>query len=124
MTYRLKPLCLDLKICQGADFDETFVLLDSNKNPINISGWQLYGQIRQWQNETALLIATWSSTANDGSCVITPLLGQFQLFIPASLTIDYIFTSPAYYDILALKPTGRTERFMMGRMFLSNGVSV
>lgn len=89
----------DFKIEQGSSFKLSFIYKDSDKNPIDVSG---YCARLTWKTNTNI-VQTFTTENVDYSTykfvIDTPTTdGKMTLYLPASTTNDYDF-STAKYDL-------------------------
>lgn len=109
----IAPASYDITIYQGATFKMPLEYLDSNGNPVDMTGYQVRAQL--WNRLNTAKIAdfdfSWTAQAN----------GAFELGLSSSVTSG--ITEQGQYDILLTQPNGQKYYLLEGIAFLDRGVS-
>lgn len=122
------PAIADIYISQGADYYELWGCEDNFGVAQVLTGCQFRLQIKQTQSQTDEPIITLDSTVDDGNgtIVVDATAGTFYFFIPETIVFNFDWVDPAFYDLHIYYPIGsivRDQRLMMGRVYLSPGVT-
>lgn len=83
---------INIVVEQGATFDPVLQYMDSNDDPVDMTGWSAEMVISAGCGEVALFTA---STAN--GMISLDASGNIEFDIPASETGDFSFTDAVYY---------------------------
>lgn len=109
---------LNIEIIQGAVYDEVFVWVDANDDPIDLTGYEAKMQIRSGKNRFSSLLHSVDNFNIDADS------GSVQPIIHANETraLDFKW---AYYDLVLIPPEGSTKqvRLVQGRVFLNSEVT-
>lgn len=105
---------LDLEVDQFAAFQKTSFYLDTERQPIDMTGWTGHMQIRTPTGELIYDLSTATGTISLGAD------GAVKLSIPAADTAKFHFAK-ANYDLLVTPPTQPTYRLLQGEVTLSRG---
>lgn len=109
----------DIKLDQGSDFLITFVLKDSAKKPINLTGYKVAMQIRKSATSAE---AVDTLTTENGRIDVVPLEGRIVLKFPHSVT-ESISASTYVYDVEIISADDRITRILRGRVYVSAEVT-
>ena len=108
---------------QGATFTRTITIKDSNKNPVDLTGWSLRGKIRATQNSASAL-ATFTGTilnqgTNKGQGTVSLTAAETSA-IPGdtSASTNVLVKSYYLYDIEAVRPDTSVVRILRGKVTL------
>lgn len=89
----MTPGVLDLVVYKGTTFKKTLYLRASDGiTPIDLTGLRFRLQIRADYSPDCAVANYVTLDSNDGSIVITPLLGKIVLTIPSTITALLNFT--------------------------------
>jgi len=107
----------DFIIRRGQDVSETFILRDSAGDPINLTGWDVYSQIRDEQHSGSDLIADFTVTIPD------PTDGTIILSLTDTET-RAITNEAGYYDILYVNDSAVDTYYIKGKITFTDGITV
>lgn len=103
-----KPGMFTISIQEGATYDVTFVWKDSNRNPIDLTGYTAKLQVKDpgaiGESDTVLLEA---STSN-GRIILGGATGTIRVLIPAVTTSALEWTR-GVYDLFLIGPASTTK---------------
>lgn len=100
----IQPGVYNIKLQRRADYSVLLEFKDSNKQPINLTGWTVAGQV--WNQ---------ARTTKYGDFTIeyvNRVLGQVRLRLAYSIT-ETVPTETAY-DVLLINPSGEREYYLEG----------
>lgn len=83
----MEPNVYTIKIKQGSDFNLELQMVDDNDNPIDISHLTWKGQVRERPE---------SGLAYDFTIFTVPTQGRVELFLPAEVTKNMMFSDGKY----------------------------
>jgi len=115
----------NILIEQGADFEQTFTIVDDAGDPVNITGATIRGQVRLTASDPALVVAFTCSVVNGPT-------GQGKFGIPAATTTTIPCNpsdlaertiTPASYDLEIQHLSGKIERLLQGIASISPEVT-
>jgi len=111
---------LDLVIRKGAKFDKTIVYKDSNKNPIDLTGYSAKMQIKanSWSSSILEL-----STSN-GSLVLGGPAGTIQMILLDSATAGLSYSGTGVYELNLVDPSGYTKKLIEGIVVFLEEITV
>jgi len=114
---------VDLITVQGKTWKMELTVTDNNDNPINITGWQVRGQIRKTYKSTEKT-ADWVCIITDGANgkVTVSLPATTTANIPCGATINEP-ASQYVYDIEAEDTNGDVVELMRGKLFVKYEVT-
>lgn len=106
---------LDLSICIGEDWEQTFQLLDADgTTPTDITGWTFASEIR---NKAGTLIATFTVS------IVTAATGHFKMALAKAVT-DLLTTNPAYeYDLFTINASSKYNKQLYGTVEVRKSVT-
>ena len=97
----------DLVIYKGNDFSMTVSFLDALGDPLDLTGWTGYAQIREERSKSSTLIADFTVTHNGAGGVVT-------------MTLADTDTNPSgnkgFYDLLMVDDDGFDETYLTGQV--------
>jgi hypothetical protein len=105
----------DLTIDQGADFETTFDLIADDGTPIDITGYEFYGQVRKSYYST-------NPTANILITILNAPRGNTLISIDAANTAN-IISGRYVYDIKLKDTSNVTSRVVEGIITVTPQVS-
>lgn len=108
---------LDLKIYRGDTVEPILfeLLQDDEITPINISGWTFAAQIREKQDDTAV-VAAFTAVITDAPN------GRFTLEMSAVLT-DLLPKKTCVWDCQRTLPNGKKRTIVAGKVFTTRDVT-
>lgn len=109
-----------IRIYQGETYNPPVIsYVDSNGNPINLTGYTAVMSAKQTINSTNFLFQ--ATTAN-GQLVINPLLGTIAISIPSNVTAPLAPVS-GWWDLFIYSATGLATRLVGGRITIAQSVT-
>lgn len=111
----------DIVIDIGATYVEDFIWKDKNGDPINLTDYVAYMQVRaRYSSEDAIFDL--SSSGSEPAIVIVALEGKTRVTISSALT-GAVTNRKGVYDLLLVSPTNRT-RLIQGEVRFKKRVTV
>lgn len=111
----------DIVIDVGATYVEDFIWKDKNGDPIDLTDYVAYMQVRaRYSSEDAIFDL--SSTGDDPAIQITPSEGKTRVTISSALT-GAVVNRKGVYDMLLVSPATRT-RLIQGEVRFKKRVTV
>lgn len=117
----LTPKTIDLTIYQGASFYKSWEIQDKDGNPIDLTGWSAYCQIRKRKisEETLLDLST-----ADGTLFIEVSADKTEYgFNLTQADTQVLNLKEAVYDINLVDPEGYVVRIQEGKITISLAVT-
>lgn len=116
----MTPAQLDLTIYQGATFRKSFTWQTGDPlTAVDLTGCTMRMQIRERRDATEVIVEL---TSENGGITITPLTGQFALYLSATATAALAVTK-AVYDLEIVFANGDVVRFLQGKVTVSPEVT-
>jgi hypothetical protein len=100
----IQPGVYNIKLQRRADYSVQLEFKDSNRDPINLTGWTVAAQV--WDPSRTTKYADFSVTYTDRNA------GKVKLFLPFNITTD--LPSQSVYDVLLINPAGIREYYVEG----------
>lgn len=107
----IQPGNYDITIQQGADWEKTFQLFDSQNDPINLTGSIVEAEI--WLERKKAKLADFTVT------IINALTGQFKISLSNETTSNLL--QDGYYDIKITDVYGFSNYWVRGQAILDVG---
>ena len=109
----IEPANYDIKIHQGATFELPLHFKDSSGDSVDMTGYEVAGQVwdRLGQTKLADFTNTWTVQAS----------GQFTLSIPSATTAT--MSGLGQYDVLVTEPTNEKFYLLQGNAVVDNGLT-
>lgn len=105
---------IDLKVEKGATFKKRLIIKDSNKNPIDLTGYIARMHIRPNARSSVIIM---DLTTTNSRILITPLQGQIDLIITDEDTSGITFNGSALYDLELEDSGGEVFKIARGLVF-------
>lgn len=107
----IQPGAYDITIQQGADWDKTFQLFDSNQDPVDLTGATVEAEV--WTEHKHSKLADFTLTWVDRE------IGKFSLSLSDTITLTLPETG--YYDIKVTDANGLSNYWVRGKAILEVG---
>lgn len=107
----IQPGNYDITIQQGADWQKTFQLFDSNEDPVDLTGATVEAEI--WTEGKRAKLADFTVAWVDRA------IGKFTLNL--SDTVTFSLTKSGYYDIKVTDANGFSNYWVRGEAILDTG---
>jgi hypothetical protein len=103
----------DITLDQGATFQSIIYFTDVANNPMDLTGFTAYAQMKKWYT---------SVTSKNFTCSINTTAGSLTLSMAPTLTAN--ITSGRYvYDVMMVDGSNNVTRAVEGQVFVTPGVS-
>jgi hypothetical protein len=106
----------DLYIDQGTTFNTNLTLTDVNGNPMNLTGYTAYSQMKKWYSSTANATFTFTTS------IPNPNNGVITMSVNANVT-STMWPGRYVYDIDIVDPNNNVTRVVEGFVTISPGVT-
>jgi hypothetical protein len=103
----------DITIDQGATFQCVIRFVDNAGNPIDLTGFTAYSQLKRWYS---------SVTSKDFTCTVNTANSTVALGMAPALT-STISSGRYVYDVMMVDPLNNVTRSVEGQVFVTPGVS-
>lgn len=117
----MEPKRIDIEIYQGATFHKGWDIRDSEGDPVDLSGWDVYCHIRRRINDADVLLDL--STENDKMFVSQTVEQTVYGFNLGPEDTQTLTQKDAVYDIKLVDPTGDTFRVQEGKVTIHKAVT-
>ena len=107
----IQPGLYNIKLQRRADYSILLGFKDSNKVPINLTGWQVIAQI--WDLGRTIKQADFTTEYVNRSS------GQIRLSLPYTVTAN--LPNESVYDVLLINTNGEREYYLEGTVMPSEG---
>jgi len=121
MTYDPNVNHVDITIRQGTTHRETLELLLNDGSPIDLSGCELYMQIRRNFKSTDVVLDLREENLISAP---DPMNGKIFINIPYTITAELPHRSEHYYDLKIKFGDGTVETLLAGKVFVIPRVTV
>lgn len=106
----------DLCIDQGTTFNTTLTLSDQSGNPMDLTGYTAYSQMKKWYTSTA------NATFNFTVTIPTPNTGVLNLSMSPAITSS-LWAGRYVYDVDIVDSSNNVTRVIEGFVTLTPGVT-
>ena len=107
----IQPGVYNIKMQRRADYSVQLRFLDSNRAPINLTGWSVYSQI--WDQARSNKYADFTITYNDRAD------GKVTMSVSATVTTD--LPDQTVYDVLLVNALGEKKYYLEGGIDTEQG---
>lgn len=107
----IQPGVYNIKIQRRADYSVELRFLDSNRAPINLTGWSAYSQI--WDQARSTKYADFTISYTDRAA------GKIKMTLSAAVTTT--LPDQTVYDVLLVNALGEKEYYLEGGILTEQG---
>lgn len=107
----IQPGTYNITLQRRADYSINLQFIDSNKNPIDLTGWTVLAQI--WDEARTNKLADFNIT------YINRVLGKISLDLSDNITTA--LPRESFYDVLLINTSGLREYYLQGSVSASEG---
>jgi hypothetical protein len=110
----IQPGVYNIKLQRRADYSVLLEFKDSNKAPINLTGWTVAASV--WDQGRSTKYADFATE------YVSRSTGQVRLKLGYAATTT--FPNESVYDVLLINPSGEREYYLEGTILASEGYTV
>lgn len=111
----IRPANIDLDIYQGATFDKTYQWQDSNRDPVDLTGYTARMQIRSKHSAADYLLEITTEGTTSKRVILGGTEGTYQITIASNITEAFDWGA-GVYDLELVSPGGVVRRIQQGQV--------